>query len=266
MSNGDAVQHVADFGFWLDRLATAPKELLLPVDRPHPAEPVPPRGRRTRALTVIDRLNDVSVMAGFAVLLHRYAGTADIVFGTGSLIPIRVDLAGSPSFAEVESRVRAAHAEALAHEVPFDELIGELQPERGRGGAVLVNVGFDAQTDLPLDLIVSLDGAVLEARYREDVLDGSTVDRMLRHLERLLQDAFDRPQCPVGQLNLLSENEVRQLLVDWTTPISTPSSSRCWTCSRPECRRRPTRLPWCSRTFSSPTPSSTPGPTASRTS
>ncbi|HTI21191.1 MAG TPA: amino acid adenylation domain-containing protein, partial [Kutzneria sp.] len=209
------MRQVADLGFWLDRLATAPKELLLPVDRPHPTEPVSPQGLVTRALSGFDR---ATVMAGFAVLLHRYVGTADIVFGigapgTGSLVPVRVDLGGSPVFADVVARVEAAHAEALAHEVPLDELVGELQPERGRGGAVLVNVGFDAETDLPLDLVVSYDGTVLSARYREDVLDRSTVDRMVAHLARLLADS--RPDRPIGSLDLLSQQELHQLLVFW---------------------------------------------------
>jgi len=226
VSNGDAVQQVADLGFWLDRLATAPKELLLPVDRPHPAAPTPPRPRRTRELALVDRLNEdpqATLMAAFVVLLHRYAGTADIVFGAGSLVPVRVDLGGSPGFADVVARVRVAHAEAVAHQIPFDELVGELQPEHGRGGAALVNVGFAAETDRPLDLVLSVDGAVLTARYRDDVLDASTVDRMLRHFEQLLTDALDRPRCPVGRLNLLSEPELRQLLVEWNdTDLSTP--------------------------------------------
>nr|WP_273940369.1 non-ribosomal peptide synthetase [Kutzneria chonburiensis] len=215
------MRQVADLGFWLDRLGTAPKELLLPVDRPHPAEPAAPRGLVTRPLSGFDR---ATVMAGFVVLLHRYAGTADIVFGTGSLVPVRVDLGGSPVFADVVARVRAAHAEALAHEVPFDELVGELQPERGRGGSVLVNVGFDASTDLPLDLVVSYDGSELSARYREDVLDRSTVERMVGHLSCLLADA--RPDCPIGALDLLSEQELHQILVEWNdTDLSSDLST-----------------------------------------
>ncbi|WP_442875529.1 non-ribosomal peptide synthase/polyketide synthase [Amycolatopsis sp. NBC_00348] len=227
MSNGDAVQQVADLGFWRDRLASAPKELPLPVDRPYPAEPAAPRDRLTRELPLsLGEDADLLVLSAFVVLLHRYTGTADVVLGIGSLVPLRVDLAGAPGFDDVVSRVRAAREEALAHEVPFDDLVGELQPEHGRGGSVLVNVGFAAETTLPLDLVVDLGDGVLEARYRGDVLDESTVDRMLGHLEHLLVAALERPQWPVARLDLVPEPELRRMLDDWNaTDLDTPLST-----------------------------------------
>src|SRR3954454_19998003 len=50
VSNGDAVQQVAELGFWRDRLASAAKELPLPVGRPYPAEPAPPSASVPREL------------------------------------------------------------------------------------------------------------------------------------------------------------------------------------------------------------------------
>ena len=150
VSNGDAVQQMAELGFWRDRLASAPKELPLPVDRPHPAEPAPPSASVTRELPMsLGDDAELIVLSAFVVLLHRYAGTADVVLGIGSLVPLRVDLGGSPGFDDVVMRVTEAREEALAHQVPFDDLVGELQPERGRGGSALVNVGFNAETSLP---------------------------------------------------------------------------------------------------------------------
>ncbi|WP_086851675.1 non-ribosomal peptide synthetase, partial [Amycolatopsis kentuckyensis] len=218
MSNGDAVQQVSRLSFWRDRLASAPKELPLPVDRPHPAEPAAPvtLGRP------LPEADELTLLAAFTVLLSRYAGTADVLLGIGSLVPLRVDLGGSPGFAEVVARVREAREEALAHAVPFADLVAELDPEPGRGGALLVNVGFGADTDLPLDLNLTADGL----RYRADVLDESTVDRLLDHLERLLADARDRPQWPVTRLDLMSAPELHRILEEWndtdlTVPLAT---------------------------------------------
>ncbi|MCR6482069.1 amino acid adenylation domain-containing protein [Amycolatopsis sp. OK19-0408] len=217
MSNGDAVQQVAELGYWRDRLASAPKELPLPADRPHLAEPVP--ARLARPLPAVDEL---TLLAAFTVLLSRYAGTADVVLGIGALVPLRVDLGGSPGFADVVARVREARDEALAHEVPFADLVAELDPEPGRGGSVLVNVGFGAETDLPLDVNLTGDGV----RYRADVLDESTVDRMLEHLEHLLAAAQERPQWPVARLDLVPAPELRRIVEEWNdTDLDTPLST-----------------------------------------
>ncbi|MFB9690088.1 non-ribosomal peptide synthetase [Amycolatopsis plumensis] len=218
MSNGDAVQQQGSrLGFWRDRLASAPKELPLPVDRPYLGEPV--FARLDRPLPAVDEL---TLLAAFTVLLSRYTGTADVVLGIGALVPLRVDLGGSPGFDEVVARVREAREQALAHEVPFEDLVAELGPEPGRGGSVLVNVGFGAETDLALDLNLTRDGV----DYRADVLDESTVDRMLDHLGNLLADARERPQWPVARLELMTAPERHRIFEEWNdTDFGTPLST-----------------------------------------
>ncbi|MEV7097596.1 amino acid adenylation domain-containing protein [Amycolatopsis sp. NPDC051045] len=201
------MQQVSRLGFWRDRLASAPKELPLPVDRPYPAEP----GARAKLVRPLPAVDDLTLLAAFTVLLSRYAGTADVVLGIGSLVPLRVDLGGAPGFADVVARVREAREDALAHEVPFADLVAEVKPEPGRGGSVLVNVGFGAETDLPLDLNLTADGV----HYRADVLDESTVDRMLDHLEHLLAAARERPQWPVTRLDLMTAPELHRILEEW---------------------------------------------------
>nr|WP_245805102.1 non-ribosomal peptide synthetase [Amycolatopsis australiensis] len=211
------MQQVAELDYWRDRLASAPEELPLPADRPHAAEPV--FARLTRPLPAADEL---TLLSAFVVLLSRYAGTVDVVLGIGALVPLRVDLGGSPGFADVVTRVREAREAALRHEVPFGDLVAALRPEPGRGGSVLVNVGFGAATDLPLDLNLTPDGV----RYRADVLDESTVDRMIGHLGHLLADALDRPQWPVARLDLLPGPELRRILEEWNdTDLDTPLST-----------------------------------------
>nr|WP_233223903.1 non-ribosomal peptide synthetase [Amycolatopsis sp. CA-128772] len=212
------MQQVSGLGFWRDRLASAPKELSLPIDRPYPAEAAAPVVL-ARPLPDADEL---TLLAAFTVVLSRYAGTTDVQLGIGSLVPLRVDLGGSPGFADVVARVREAREEALAHEVPFADLVAELEPEPGRGGAPLVNVGFGAETDLPLDLNLTAGGL----RYRADVFNESTVDRMLGHLRHLLAEAAERPQWPVGRLALMTAPELHEILDAWNdTDLAAPPAT-----------------------------------------
>src|SRR5690242_2958940 len=76
VSNGDAVQYVAELGFWRDRLASAPKGLPLPLDRPYSGVPV--RAWLARPLPATDEL---TLLAAFTVLVSRYAGTSDVLLG-----------------------------------------------------------------------------------------------------------------------------------------------------------------------------------------
>ncbi|MEU4767598.1 condensation domain-containing protein [Actinosynnema sp. NPDC023794] len=83
-------------------------------------------------------------LAGYAVVLSRYAGRTDVVIGVpvsgrirvelepiagpfADVVPVRVSLAGEPAFAELLVRVRDAAAQALSHnEVPLTVLAEEL--------------------------------------------------------------------------------------------------------------------------------------------
>ena len=46
-------------------------------------------------------------------------------------LPVRIDLSGDPSFAELLGRVRESFLTGLANEVPFGELLRALRPGPG---------------------------------------------------------------------------------------------------------------------------------------
>ncbi|MED7924029.1 amino acid adenylation domain-containing protein [Nonomuraea sp. LP-02] len=148
-----------DLEFWRDRLAGL-EPLDLPVDRPRPPEPtysgaacsfaLPEKtaaglarlGREHRATPYM------VLLAAFAALLGRYAGTSDVAIGSPvagrpspeldgvvgcfvNMLTMRVDLSGDPSFAELLERVRALAVDAFAHQdLPFEQLVAELDLPR----------------------------------------------------------------------------------------------------------------------------------------
>jgi amino acid adenylation domain-containing protein len=154
---------------------------------------------------------------------------------------LRTDLSGDPSFREVLRRVREGTLGAYAHqEVPFERLVAELQPERSlshtplfqvmfalqnaedRGGALpglqVSGVGAAmeiAKFDLSLTLWETARGLRGGLDYSTDLFERGTVDRMLGHLGRVLEQVAADADVRLSQLELLGQAEREQVLGTW---------------------------------------------------
>ncbi|HEX2081842.1 MAG TPA: amino acid adenylation domain-containing protein, partial [Longimicrobium sp.] len=154
---------------------------------------------------------------------------------------LRTDLSGDPDFREVLRRVREATLGAFEHQdVPFERLVAELQPERSMGHSPLFQVAFvlaDAgrsATELPglrlervyadsgtskFDLTLSIapqaDGIHTWMTYRTDLFDRSTVERMLEHLGRVLEQVAEDADARVSRLELAGADERRTVVEAW---------------------------------------------------
>jgi amino acid adenylation domain-containing protein len=267
--------------YWKDRLTGVPT-LNLPTDRPRP--PVQTfRGSHQSALlprTLLDRLSRVArrehctlFMAGlaaFAVLLHRYSGQRDVVVATpianrdrpevGNLIgffvntlPVRIELGGDPTFAELLRAVRDETFDAYEHQsAPFEKLVEALERERDPSRPPLVQVLFSlthgdarfdlagglavepvpfengvSKFDLSLAMEVRDDGLLAVVEHSTDLFDPETIGRALGHLSNLLDQVAADPDRRLSDLSLLTAGERRLLLGDRVSTPAEPLAELC---------------------------------------
>jgi amino acid adenylation domain-containing protein len=162
---------------------------------------------------------------------------------------LRTDLSGDPSFREVLGRVREATLGAYEHQdVPFEKLVTELQPERslshsplfqvvftlqnvggmagdvggGGGGALpgpdMSGVGTElvtAKFDLSVEFIATPDGLYGGLNYNTDLFERGTIERMLGHLGRVLEQVAADADVRLSRLALTGPEERARVVEEW---------------------------------------------------
>lgn len=166
-------------------------------------------------------------------------------------LPLRVDLSGNPSFRALVARVRETALGAYDHQdIPFEKLVEEIKPERDLSRNPIVQVMFSYQSaplslprlagltsqrvDLPwnvskFDLYVGFDdtpqGLSGGAEYNTDLFEPPMIARMAGHFVNLLSAIGEDPDRPISDLDVLSADEARRLVLDWNdTATAYPSS------------------------------------------
>ncbi|MFP2913416.1 condensation domain-containing protein, partial [Pyxidicoccus sp. 3LFB2] len=236
---GEALE--AQLGWWREHLAGAAPVLELPTDFPRPAVQSLRGAMASRMLPreLVESLNALcrregttlfmALLAGFQLVLSRYSGQEDFVVGTDianrnraetegligffiNQLALRARLDGNPSFRELMGRVRRATLDAYAHQdLPFEEIVKALNPERSQGHAPLFQVKLVLQNqpvstlevpgltlrgepvvvgtsrmDLTLAMTETDQGLACSCEYRTDLFEAETIDRMMRHLGEVL--------------------------------------------------------------------------------
>ncbi|MFZ0321784.1 MAG: amino acid adenylation domain-containing protein, partial [Candidatus Sulfotelmatobacter sp.] len=273
----------AQLAYWKRKLGGTPALLPLLTDFPRPAA-LSFRGKALRVevpegiSTSLKRLSQrtgctlyMTMLAAFLTLLHRYTEQDDFCVGTGlanrrwketegllgmviNTVALRADLSGDPSFEELLCRVREVTVGAYANQdLPFDQVIEAIQPERSLSYSPLYQVTFsfhDApimDVDLPelkiniaealsnesakfdLNVVVIPDGGqryrrssetveskmVMIWEYSTDLFREDTIARMIVHYKSLLTAIVSDSLQRISELPLLSDHEQQQLVNEW---------------------------------------------------
>ncbi|WP_155344436.1 non-ribosomal peptide synthase/polyketide synthase [Acrocarpospora pleiomorpha] len=133
-------------------------------------------------------------LAAYAALLHRYGGGTDLTIDQDGR-PLHLRVTPETTFADLSAQVATA--------TPGD---AGLVLKAGEGGVRGLGV---------LDLPLEVESGQVQVKCRPDLLEASAIDHMLGHYARLLADGQDRPESPIGELELLSLEERRRILLDW---------------------------------------------------
>jgi amino acid adenylation domain-containing protein len=268
--------------YWTRTLAGAPELLELPADRPRPPRQefagaslqIELDEALAAALRTLSQRHGttlfMTLLAGWAAVLSRLSGQDDVVIGTPSAnrgqpeveeligffvntLPVRVDLSGSPTVAELLGRVRARALEAQQNQdIPFEQVVERVRPARSLAYTPLFQVLFTwqnapgerlelpglqpgaepesaqetAKFDLTLSLAQSGDRIVGELNYATALFDRATAERFCGYLRRVLEEMVADGGRRMERLELMPDGERSTVLKEWNrTEAAYPSES-----------------------------------------
>ncbi len=272
-------QTARQIAWWRHQLAEL-EPVELPTDHPPPQQPTfrgTTHERRlpqalSEAIEHLARRHDTTAhnvfLATFQALLRRYGGQNKVAIGspldcrdhtTAALIGFFADtrvlateLSDDLSFHDLLQRTgRTVQAAEHNAGVPFDQLVAELQPERGGGRNPLFQVMFvvenrllasrqmaglrlrpervqarTAELDLTLFLGRSEDGHwIASLEGSRDLFATTTVARMLGHFQILLAGSVANERQRLAELPLLAPSERLQVLHEWRSTVSGPQQT-----------------------------------------
>ncbi|TKK16228.1 non-ribosomal peptide synthetase, partial [Pseudomonas viridiflava] len=269
--------------YWKNQLGDQSPVLELPTDRPHPATRNPHGARLNVELdaALLNSLKSLAreqgitlfmvLLASFQTLLHRYSGQDDVRVGvpianrnrseTEGLIGffvntqvLKAEFSAQTTVAQLLQQIKQTAVQAQAHQdLPFEQLVEALQPERDPSRSPLFQVAYNHQTesrnearelaglrleyqlsdkhtaqfDLTLDTCERLDGLGASLIYATNLFDASTVERMAGHWRNLLQAMTNDVRQRIADLPLLSTDEREATLQGWNAGLKAYPTKQC---------------------------------------
>ncbi|TFY93785.1 amino acid adenylation domain-containing protein [Pseudomonas nabeulensis] len=279
----DAGERERQLAYWLEKLGGEQPVLELPADR---VRPTVPSGVGARVAIDVDAALLASLkglaqqqgvtlfmvlLASFQALLHRYSGQRQVRVGvpianrarseTESLIGffvntqvLQAEFTAQMRFSDLLEQVRQTALDAQSHQdLPFEQLVEALQPERSMSHTPMFQVMFNHQTqaasagrqlpglsvntldwqshttqfDLTLDTAEHTAGLSASLTYAVDLFDAGSIEQLGRHWHNLLLAIIAQPQQRVDELPLLGADERQRIIHDWNRTTADYPQGQC---------------------------------------
>ena len=264
--------------YWKEAIGVNPPVLNLPLDFPRPAvqtfdgavHQAPLGSALSEATAELGRKHGVTLfmtlLAAFQAFLHRYSNQEEILIGSPiagrshsetealigffvNTIVLKADFSEPLSFDALLARTKEGTLQAYAHqEIPFEQLVDELQPERSTSHSPLFQVMFvlqntpgsgqgkeaassgpiamealdsdmkTAKFDLSLMMVENTDGLWAEFEYNTALFKAETIAAMMHQFIHFLKELTRQPQKDIDAFELLDKDEKQKLLLKWKQP------------------------------------------------
>ena len=270
----EAGERERQLGYWRERLGSEQPVLALPYKLDASGQRHAERQAVEVPQALAERLRQLAqgegatlfmlLLAAFQLLLARYSNQRDIRIGvpvanrqraeTAPLVGffvntqvLRAEFDAGLSFRQLLAEVRRHALDAQdQQDLPFDQLVEALAPERSLGQTPLFQVLFNHQKrdlgalqlpglrleplaqgvphalfDLALDSLEDSVGKLrLTLTWARERLDDAQMQQMTAHLLGLLEQVSAAPDQPLVRLELLNTNDQTRL-AEWNTPQQT---------------------------------------------
>jgi amino acid adenylation domain-containing protein len=256
--------------YWQEQLKAAPSLLQLPTDKPRPSimtfngksHNVKINPEITQELQNLSKKIGttlfMTLLAIFATLLYRYSHQQDILIGSPianrnrseiepligcfiNTLVLRTKFTENLNFPELLNQVKETTLAAYDHQdVPFEQIVEAIKPERSLSHAPLFQVLFilqnapmeklelpgvnieilpsdtsTAKFDLTLSMMEKDQALTCTWDYNSDLFDDRTIIAMAEHFQNILTAVTTNPNQNINQIPLLTEREKHQLLIQW---------------------------------------------------
>ena len=193
-------------------------------------------------------LEHAALAAALTACLYRYTQASPIAIGCPAMKPESKDLRnavvivndvhGQMTFRQLLLAVRQTLLDAHTHQrYPLTRLLEDLGLQRASNGCPLFDVTLehrDLHQEMPevgnaISLIFERRSGELRgmATYNPRQYETATIERFGSHLVRLLRAGLEDPGATLAELDMLTEEERRRLLIEWNDTARNEPRDRC---------------------------------------